>query len=487
MEAVTALSSCVSFFIHPAPALSLSLMSLSSSFSSSSSFPARHAHRKRPRPEPDDDDDRDDEDEEKIEDGEDDEVGQTKTCTKCGQERSIDDFYIERRNRDGRYCQCKQCLSDAGAKRRAALDGALRELLNAARASAKARGRKGRLAAAKCTLTMKEMYIIYHRQNGRCFYFKSKVMAFISHSSWKVSLDRIDPDLGYTLSNCVIVCLEFNVSETWSSKKVQEMLALRATPTSASKIETLVADIRHRDPIRHPLPSVSCGNKCTKPRHGDKFGRNGGCTACVREYNAALVATPYGFVQKMLRGAKARSEKHGLAAPTIDVDTIIDCVRGKNGRCGVSAVPLVFCANAMWRASIEKIEPTQGYNPENVIIIAWEFNSTCNRKKRVTDDPGAPEGSGRDSQWTKAKFEEWLSYLTHTAVEERHARHRAIMIELGVQRDPVLVEQLHQRNRQRMRELGVRSFVSTHNSTLSHPHSLTRPHSHAACSIHSHF
>lgn len=36
-----------------------------------------------------------------------------KKCTKCGKEKSLDDFHIERRSKDSRYPQCKVCKSTA--------------------------------------------------------------------------------------------------------------------------------------------------------------------------------------------------------------------------------------------------------------------------------------------------------------------------------------------------------------------------------------
>ena len=39
------------------------------------------------------------------------------TCTKCGVEKSLDDFYTERRKRNGRQSACKRCTLDVMAER----------------------------------------------------------------------------------------------------------------------------------------------------------------------------------------------------------------------------------------------------------------------------------------------------------------------------------------------------------------------------------
>lgn len=45
-------------------------------------------------------------------------VPPVKICTKCGHQKPLDEFHVERRVRDGRSASCKLCISERGEKRR---------------------------------------------------------------------------------------------------------------------------------------------------------------------------------------------------------------------------------------------------------------------------------------------------------------------------------------------------------------------------------
>jgi len=55
-------------------------------------------------------------------------------------------------------------------------------------------------------------------QGGRCFYSGVPMEYTRTHSHWRMSLERIDNELGYTNNNCVLVAAEFNTSDYSKNK-----------------------------------------------------------------------------------------------------------------------------------------------------------------------------------------------------------------------------------------------------------------------------
>lgn len=65
----------------------------------------------------------------------------------------------------------------------------------------------------------------YHRQRGRCYY-SGIALKFGVKKEWALSLERINEEHGYTPTNCVLCCLEFNTGHNcqWSKDKIAFLL-----------------------------------------------------------------------------------------------------------------------------------------------------------------------------------------------------------------------------------------------------------------------
>lgn len=98
------------------------------------------------------------------------------------------------------------------------LDGCLKCLFQSARQRSVIRKGKGRCEAGVFDLIIDDMYQLYSKQNGLCYYSKIP-MSLKSCSDWQMSLDRINDNIGYTKENSVLCCLEMNHRTKWTHKK----------------------------------------------------------------------------------------------------------------------------------------------------------------------------------------------------------------------------------------------------------------------------
>lgn len=67
------------------------------------------------------------------------------------------------------------------------------------------------------SLTEDDIVQLFLAQFGRCYYLNMP-MKLDGKVSWRASLERINQDVGYTLENCVLACLEVNIAWQWSKE-----------------------------------------------------------------------------------------------------------------------------------------------------------------------------------------------------------------------------------------------------------------------------
>lgn len=127
----------------------------------------------------------------------------TKTCRKCGETKSIQEFHRSPVNADGRNTECKTCVA-----KRAALEyqarirtaaGRTQSLFNGARCRARDRGLE---------FTLTREWIAAAIEEGVCQV--TGIPFDFSCRSFCPSLDRTDASGGYTPENVKVTCWLYN-------------------------------------------------------------------------------------------------------------------------------------------------------------------------------------------------------------------------------------------------------------------------------------
>ena len=69
-----------------------------------------------------------------------------------------------------------------------------------------------------CLITLSDIFNMLLEQRGRCYYSRVPMERCQPHTHWRMSLERLDNNQGYTPENCVLICVEFNTAD-WSKNK----------------------------------------------------------------------------------------------------------------------------------------------------------------------------------------------------------------------------------------------------------------------------
>ena len=112
--------------------------------------------------------------------------------------------------------RCKDCISEIKYRRRCTLRGAAQVLITNARRRAARRGHQ-------CTLNVGNVLDMLWSQGARCYYSGVPLECLQPNSHWRMSLERLDNNLGYDMENCVLIAAEFNTSDQSRNKAKGEV------------------------------------------------------------------------------------------------------------------------------------------------------------------------------------------------------------------------------------------------------------------------
>ena len=114
----------------------------------------------------------------------------------------------------GKYCTA--CWRRYSRARRSTLRGHMQKCLGDAKSSAKKRGQE-------FSLTLSQVLDMLEHQCGRCFYSGVPLEYKRIHAPWRLSIERLNNSIGYTVENCVLIAIEFNTSDQSRNNAVTEV------------------------------------------------------------------------------------------------------------------------------------------------------------------------------------------------------------------------------------------------------------------------
>ena len=114
----------------------------------------------------------------------------------------------------GKYCRA--CWRRYSRARRSTLRGHMQKCLGHAKSSAKKRGQE-------FSLTLSQVLDMLEHQCGRCFYSGVPLEYKRIHAPWRLSIERLNNSIGYTVENCVLIAIEFNTSDHSRNNAVTEV------------------------------------------------------------------------------------------------------------------------------------------------------------------------------------------------------------------------------------------------------------------------
>jgi len=140
-------------------------------------------------------------------------------CTKCNDFKIVSEFRIVGKNQI-LYNICKVCEKIRRDKYNNSFKGFLMKTLQNAKDHAKIRqknkNRKG--SHGTFNLTIDDLFDKLLEQKGKCYY-SGVPLIFKNKSEWMMSIERLDSTKGYVKDNIVLICVEFNSTDTTASRK----------------------------------------------------------------------------------------------------------------------------------------------------------------------------------------------------------------------------------------------------------------------------
>lgn len=142
-------------------------------------------------------------------------------CMKCNKLKIISKFAIRKKYNIPYYC-CFECEKIKKKEYKDTLRGFLISKLGSAKHHIKKiHSKKKRIANDYVfTLTLNDLFDKLLEQKGKCYY-SGVNLSFVPNSDWMVSLERLDSTKGYTKKNTVLICVEFNSTDTTANRTIE--------------------------------------------------------------------------------------------------------------------------------------------------------------------------------------------------------------------------------------------------------------------------
>lgn len=120
----------------------------------------------------------------------------TLTCRICKQTKELNVFKTDKTAKYGKQSICKECHNKENSKRVAnhTKDQIIDTILN-----------RAKRRHFEFNITKKDVYDLLDKQKYKCAY-SGRELIFKYNNKNKISIDRIDSNVGYIKSNCQLVC-----------------------------------------------------------------------------------------------------------------------------------------------------------------------------------------------------------------------------------------------------------------------------------------
>jgi len=225
-------------------------------------------------------------------------------------------------------------------------------------------------------------------------------------TGFRFSPERVNESLGYVKGNVDPIVLELQNRYQWSVPKIREMHEelsrgcyeithnFNKPPHRANRPALVLTEVKG-------IVSARC-NDCKVVVPVTSFsGSQRCCKACHCVIARERRTKPLGAIQLMIEDAYSRHKlklKKGFVhwIFSITEESVIKQFKKDKFRCHHSGMPIVFGEiGSHWKASLERIDVTKGYEVNNVVIVCMEFNGIDNSASTQVESGG----------WNKAKFQ----------------------------------------------------------------------------------
>eukprot|EP01084_Bolivina_argentea_P303964 524886_1 len=256
-------------------------------------------------------------------------------------------------------------------------------------------------------LTPKYLMELFEKQGGKCA-ISGMDMNISSQCDWSCRLYRVNKDIGYKKTNCMLICTEFqgrtessNNSRVMWKDVITKIPLLMNQPSVVDinpSITSKVSDL-HEAMQKQTDRTICaiCDKRLSVP------GALWLCADCKQKLGIEHVI--WTNLKDRLRTAKKGSvarEKKNKSRGIYDLtfESALDTLSKQQYRGYYSKIPLVFEKNSPFTISIERTDNMKGYTIEDTRFEGKIFNALDHSFAYTTQDGIKENGS---PQWTRMK------------------------------------------------------------------------------------
>jgi hypothetical protein len=297
------------------------------------------------------------------------------TCTKCTKCKDRNEFGKDKNTESGFNTQCKSCINGSEnvkyKSKSLTIVGKILSLLKNANSTNNTRNKRRQklnvknkdkpgyveLSLLKIDIDFDYVFNLYEKQRKSCGVSGLDLEKYLYHPLFKMSLERIDDNVGYEKGNVVLVCLCFNACHhrSWTSHDghtiVYDSIMEKTVGENPNDVETL---------------NVRKCPKCNIKQNRDK------CKECGSQIKS---------MYQRLKDNIAKCNKVDIEDPKITpsypltIDQVIWLMKKFKWKCELSKMPLSFEFGSNWTPSIDRIDNKKPHTMSNIRIVGCCMNA----------------------------------------------------------------------------------------------------------------
>eukprot|EP01083_Nonionella_stella_P152823 490287_1 len=234
----------------------------------------------------------------------------TKACSRCRVELPSHAYYKETRHSDGLASACKGCTASS--------DNLFRILVRTARK----RQIKWNLAESikSCIFDLDPGFLrtLLSIQRGSCFY-SGVSLSLLQLSHWQMSLERLNPNIGYRKDNVALVALELNSRAQMTLRKMSQIPHLIASEPNITfqQLNGLTHKFTRKKNGKYNKKlerenELYCSYCCAWQLNEHFIFCDSRCDTCERKRKREYYKTLRGFLKNLLANAKHNAKKKAI-------------------------------------------------------------------------------------------------------------------------------------------------------------------------------
>lgn len=334
-----------------------------------------------------------------------------KHCPECQTDLPVSKFYKSAMKPGGYDRLCKECDGIRNKAYTNTRNGAISQIIRGAKGSIKTKNSNGR-NISPVTLTRQQFDDLITAYGNRCAY-SGLSLSFGNHMDWKVSPERLDNDITYSVANVIPIVAEMNTRLQWSREKalyaathedsmdpdtvqknIDIALCIPNTRVKSQRVE--------RGSNADGVEWCKC-NGCGEQKPLIEFHQNtkDGCKMCMATKQKQRNCGWRGCFQLLLRNAKQRGKK--AKGFNLTLEFLVNVYKEQQGVCAYSGIPLT--TNGDWKMSLERRNVHGGYTTDNVCLIVSEMNSSDRTVQSKTEVVGCGGWSAEKYAFFRDNFQ----------------------------------------------------------------------------------